>query len=68
MKKITIGLGDEEDFFERGRRIAKAADAGGRMPEDDAGIVLVERRVLPGHGAMKFLQVPGKKVVLQAVV
>jgi predicted transcriptional regulator len=34
----------------------------------DAGIVVVEKRVLPGHGAMKFLQVPGKKVVLQAVL
>jgi predicted transcriptional regulator len=34
----------------------------------DAGIVLVESRVLPGHGVMKFLQVPGKKVVLQAVL
>lgn len=123
MKKITIGLGDENDFFEHGRRIGKAADAGERIPEEalvtfgdpaelvraltpsrlelvaavkekpdsiqgiadhvhrdrsavrrdlqaliDAGIVLVERRVFPGHGSMKFLQVPGKKVVLQAVL
>jgi len=123
MKKVTIGVGDENDFFERGRRVAKAADAGERIPEEavvtfgdpvelvraltpsrlqlvaavkerpdsiqgiadrlhrdrsavrrdlqaliDAGIVLVEKRVLPGHGAMKFLQVPGKKVVLQAVL
>jgi predicted transcriptional regulator len=123
MKKVTIGLGDENDFFERGRRIAKAADRGDGLPEEavvtfgdpvelvraltpsrlelvaavkaqpdsiqgiadrvhrdrsavrrdlqaliDAGIVLVERRVLPGHGIMKFLQVPAKKVVLQAVL
>lgn len=123
MKKVTIGLGDEDDFFERGRRTAKAADSGESIPEEatvtfgdpvemvraltpsrlelvaavkaqpdsiqgiadrvhrdrsavrrdlqaliDAGIVLVERRVLPGHGTMKFLQVPAKKVVLQAVL
>lgn len=123
MKKVTIGLGDENDFFERGRRIAKAADSRESIPEEatvtfgdpvelvraltpsrlelvaavkaqpdsiqgiadrvhrdrsavrrdlqaliDAGIVLVERRVLPGHGTMKFLQVPAKKVVLQAVL
>ncbi|WP_255429312.1 MarR family transcriptional regulator [Ramlibacter albus] len=123
MKKVTIGLGDENDFFERGRRIAKAADSSEVIPEEavvtfgdpvelvraltpsrlelvaavkakpdsiqgiadrvhrdrsavrrdlqaliDAGIVLVERRVLPGHGTMKFLQVPAKKVVLQAVL
>lgn len=123
MKKVTIGLGDEDDFFERGRRVAKAADRGEVIPEEavvtfgdpvelvraltpsrlelvaavkaqpdsiqgiadrvhrdrsavrrdlqaliEAGIVLVERRVLPGHGTMKFLQVPAKKVVLQAVL
>lgn len=123
MKKVTIGLGDENEFFERGRRIAKAVDNGEAIPEEavvtfgdpvelvraltpsrlelvaavkaqpdsiqgiadrvhrdrsavrrdlqaliDAGIVLVERRVLPGHGTMKFLQVPAKKVVLQAVL
>jgi hypothetical protein len=34
MKKVTIGLGDENDFFERGRRVAKAADAGERIPEE----------------------------------
>lgn len=32
MKKVTIGLGDENDFFDRGRRIAKAADAGEHAP------------------------------------
>jgi predicted transcriptional regulator len=123
MKKVTIGLGDENDFFDRGRRVARAADRGEAIPEEavvtfgdpvelvraltpsrlelvaavkaqpdsiqgiadrvhrdrsavrrdlqaliDAGIVLVERRVLPGHGTMKFLQVPAKKVVLQAVL
>lgn len=123
MKKVTIGLGDEDDFFERGRRIARLADAGERIAEEavvtfgdpqefvraltpsrlelvaavkerpdsiqgianrvhrdrsavsrdlqaliDAGIVLVEKRVFPGHGAMKFLQMSGKKVVLRAVL
>lgn len=123
MKKVTIGLGDENDFFDRGRRVASAADRGEAIPEEavvtfgdpvelvraltpsrlelvaavkaqpdsiqgiadrvhrdrsavrrdlqaliEAGIVLVERRVLPGHGTMKFLQVPAKKVVLQAVL
>jgi predicted transcriptional regulator len=123
MRKVTIGLGDENAFFEHGRRIARLADAGEAIQEEalvtfgdpadlvraltpsrlalvaavkerpdsiqgiadrlhrdrgavrrdlqaliDAGILLVEERVLPGHGLMKMLQVPARKLVLQAVL
>ena len=30
--QLTIKTGTEEDFFERGRRLAKAADRGERLP------------------------------------
>lgn len=39
-KKITLMTGTEQDFFKRGREIAKAADAGRPIPEDS--IISVE--------------------------
>lgn len=32
MTKVTIKTGTPEQFFERGRKIARLADAGGRIP------------------------------------
>ncbi len=32
MSKVTIKTGTPEQFFERGRKIARIADAGGRIP------------------------------------
>lgn len=32
MSKVTIRTGTPEQFFARGRRLARAADAGGRIP------------------------------------
>lgn len=32
MTKLTIKTGTEEDFFKRGRQLAKAADRGERLP------------------------------------
>lgn len=34
MSKLTIKTGTEEDSFKRGRRLAKAADLGERLPEE----------------------------------
>ena len=34
MSKLTIKTGTEEDFFKRGRRLAKMADLGERLPEE----------------------------------
>ncbi len=34
MTKLTIKTGTEEDFFARGRRLAKAADRGQPIPEE----------------------------------
>ena len=34
MTKLTIKTGTEEDFFARGRRLAKAADRGQSIPEE----------------------------------
>ncbi|TAH43522.1 MAG: MarR family transcriptional regulator [Betaproteobacteria bacterium] len=34
MSKLTIKTGTEEDFFKRGRQLAKAADRGEHLPEE----------------------------------
>jgi predicted transcriptional regulator len=34
MTKLTIKTGTEEEFFKRGRRLAKAADRGEPMPDE----------------------------------
>ncbi len=34
MNKLTIKTGTEEDFFNRGHRLAEAADAGDRLPDE----------------------------------
>ena len=34
MTKLTIKTGTEEDFFKRGRQLAKAADRGERLPAE----------------------------------
>lgn len=34
MTKLTIKTGTEEDFFKRGRELAKAADRGDRLPDE----------------------------------
>lgn len=34
MSKITIKTGKEEDFFKRGRQLAKAADRGDQLPDE----------------------------------
>ncbi|MFO1263400.1 MAG: MarR family transcriptional regulator [Rhodoferax sp.] len=34
MTKVTITTGAEEDFFKRGRRLAKAADRGEPLPDE----------------------------------
>lgn len=34
MSKITIKTGTEEDFFKRGRQLAKAADRGDQLPDE----------------------------------
>ena len=34
MTKLTIKTGTEEDFFKRGRELAKAADRGERLPDE----------------------------------
>lgn len=34
MNKLIIRTGTEEDFFKRGRKLAKAADLGERFPEE----------------------------------
>ncbi|KAB2318969.1 MarR family transcriptional regulator [Betaproteobacteria bacterium SCN1] len=34
MNKLTIKTGTEDDFFKRGRRLAKAADRGEKLPEE----------------------------------
>ena len=34
MTKLTIKTGTEEDFFKRGRQLAKAADRGEQLPDE----------------------------------
>jgi predicted transcriptional regulator len=34
MKSLTLMAGDEVDFFKRGKRLAKLADAGKNIPEE----------------------------------
>ena len=34
MSKLTIDTGTEEDFFKRGRQLAKAADRGEKLPDE----------------------------------
>lgn len=34
MNKLTIKTGTEEDFFKRGRQLAKTADQGKRLPDE----------------------------------
>ena len=34
MTKLTIKTGTEEDFFKRGRLLAKAADRGEQLPDE----------------------------------
>ncbi len=34
MNTLTIKTGTEEDFFKRGRKLAKLADQGARLPEE----------------------------------
>lgn len=34
MSKLTLKTGTEEDFFKRGRELAKAADRGERLPDE----------------------------------
>lgn len=34
MTKLTIKTGNEEDFFKRGRQLARAADRGEQLPDE----------------------------------
>jgi predicted transcriptional regulator len=34
MTKLTINTAPEQDFFQRGRRLARSADRGGKLPDE----------------------------------
>lgn len=123
MTKLTIKTGTEEDFFKRGRKLAKAADRGEPLPDErivsfedpadlmklitaarlalfraikeqpgsitqiserlhrdrsavkrdvgeleQAGLVTVTEKILPGHGRMKEVRATATRFSLQAVV
>lgn len=123
MKNFSIGVGDENDFFAEGRKLAALADGGRPLPEEtvvtfgdpndllktltparlrllrmvkahpdsiqglarrvhrdrsavrrdlehliEFGIVQVESRILPGHGRMKVVGMPARRVLLHAEI
>lgn len=123
MTQLTIKTGSEEDFFRRGRQLAKAADSGHALPDayiisfedpadviklitsarlallravkampgsitqiserlhrdrsavkrdidalEQAGLVKIEEKVLPGHGRMKEIRATASRFSLQAEV
>ena len=123
MKTVVLKASAEQEFFQRGRALARLADAGQALPEEHtvsfeepsdllklltatrlavfravreqpasitglaerlhrdrsavkrdvdrlarAGMVLVESRVLPGHGRMKEVRPSARSVRLEAVL
>lgn len=123
MKNVTLKAGTEQEFFQRGKRLARLADAGGPLPEErtvsfedpaellrlltvsrldvfrsvkeapgsitviagrlhrdrsavkrdvdqlaQAGLVMIETKVLPGHGHMKEVRAAAACFRLEATV
>ena len=121
MSKLTLKTGNEEDFFKRGKQLAKLADATKAIPQErvisfeepadllklltaarldlfravkerpdsitgiaerlhrdrsavkrdvdqlaEAGLVLIEQQVLPGHGRMKQVRAAATQFRLEA--
>jgi predicted transcriptional regulator len=121
MTKLTIETAPDEDFFQRGRRLARSADRGEKLPDErivsfedpgdmmqlvtavrlavfraardrpgsiteisarlqrdrsavkrdvdaleQAGLVTVADKILPGHRRMKEVHVTAKRISLQA--
>ena len=56
MKNVTLKAGGEQDFFRRGKVLARV------------GLVTIETKTLPGHGLMKEIRAAAGIFRLEAMV